>query len=114
MIVAASRVPFAEVLVTGVVLSAGVLVTGVGFLAGVSLEEVLLVGGFAGVVTSVPLLIAFCKAPSLVDANGQPFPGPFKFWIVMDAAVILADSSCVELPVGKETLTEGLLTANPA
>ena len=50
----------------------------------------------------------------LVDANGQPFPGPFRFWIVTDAAVILADLSCFESPVGKETLTEGLLTANPA
>ena len=81
---------------------------------GVSLAEVLLAGGSEGVVTSVPLLIAFCKAPSFVDATGQPFPGPFRFWMVMEAAVILADLSCFESPVGKETLTEGLLTANPA
>lgn len=72
---------------------AGVVFTGVS--AGVSSTGVLLTGrfagGFAGVVTSVPLLTACCRAPSLVDANGQPFPGPFRFWIVMDAAVILAD-----------------------
>jgi len=130
VIVAASRVPFTGVLVAGVVLLVGVLSTGVVLLAGVLfmgvvllagvlpeevlLAGVLLAGGFAGVVSLVPSLTAFCKAPSLVDANGQPFPGPFKFWIVMDAAVILADSSCFESPVGKETLTEGLLTANPA
>jgi len=81
---------------------------------GVVLVVVLLAGGFAGVVTSVPSLTAFCKAPSLVDANGQPFPEPFRFWIVIEAAVILADLSCFESPVGNETLTEGLLTANPA
>ena len=119
MIVAASRVPFTGVLVAGVVLFVGTSFTGVVLLAGVLPEEVLLAGvllagGFAGVVSSVPLLTAFCKAPSLVDANGQPFPGPFRFWIVMDAAVILADLSGFESPVGKETLTEGLLTANPA
>ena len=105
VMVSASGVPFVEVLfagvVTRVVLLAGVLLVGVG-------DE------SAGVVTSVPLLIACCKAPSLVDANGQPFPGPFKFWMVIEAAVILPDLSCFESPVGKVTLTVGLLTANPA
>jgi len=132
VIVAASGVPPDGVSVAGVVLFAGVsskvvfpagVVVAGGFagvvlfagvsLEGVSLAGVSLAGGSAGVVTSVPSLIAFCKAPSLVDANGQPFPGPFRFWIVMEAAVILADLSCFESPVGKEMLTEGLLTANP-
>ena len=119
MIVAASGVPFAGVLLSGVVLLVevvllvGVLSTRV-LLAGVLSTEVLLAGGFAGVATSVPSLTACCKAPSLVDANGQPFPGPFRFWIVIDAALILADLSCFELPVGKVTFTVGLLTANPA
>lgn len=102
MMVAGSGLPFAGVLFTGVTLT-GVLFTGV-----------LLAGGLGGAAPSVPSLIAFCKAPSLVDTNGQPFPGPFRFWMVIAAAVILADLSCFESPVGKETLTEGLLTANPA
>lgn len=110
MIVAGSGVPFAGVLLTGVT-SSWVL------LAGVFLTGVLLTGGEfvgEGVGTSVPASTAFCKAPSLVDANGQPFPGPFRFWRVMAAAFILADLSCFESLVGKEILTEGLLTANPA
>ena len=114
VIVAASGIPLARVPFAGVGLFGGVELAGVELFAG---EELLagglFAGGFAGVVT-FPLLIACCKAPSLVDANGQPFPGPFKFWMVIDAAVILPDSSCFESPVGKETLTVGLLTANPA
>ena len=122
MIVAASGIPFARVPLSGVGLFGGVvLFVGVVLLVGVELfagEELfvrgLLAEGFSGVVTLFPLLTACCKAPSLVDANGQPFPGPFKFWMVIDAAVILPDSSCFVSPVGKETLTVGLLTANPA
>lgn len=103
---------------TGVLVAGGVL-TGVLFTGGVMIGVlftgvVLLAGKFAGVVTSVPASIAFCKAPSLVDANGHPFPGPFKFWIVMEAAVILPDLSCFESPVGNETFTVGLFTAIPA
>ena len=110
MIVVASGVPFADVLLVEVGVS-----TRVEFSASVELFGVgLLVGGSAGVLTSVPLLIACCNAPSLVDANGQPFPGPFKFWMVIAAAVILPDLSCFESPVGKVTFTAGLLTANPA
>ena len=120
MIVAASTVPFAGVL-SGWVLLTGV-VSGWVLLAGVLFGWVLLVGVLSGWVlftevfgvTAVPALTACCKAPSLVDANGQPFPGPFRFWMVTDAALILADWSGIESPVGKETLTEGLLTANPA
>ena len=120
MIVAASGIPLARVPLAGVglfggaaLLAGAVLFAGVEFFAGEELfVGVLSAEGFAGVVT-FPLLIACCKAPSLVDANGQPFPGPFKFWMVIDAAVILPDSSCFVSPVGKETLTAGLLTANP-
>jgi len=125
--VAGSGIPFAGVSFTGGVstgvlltggVSTGVLLTGGVstrvLLAGGASTGVLFAGGFGGVVTSVPSLISFCKAPSLVDANGQPFPGPFKFWMVMEAALILADLSCFESPVGKETATEGLLTASPA
>lgn len=107
VIVAASGVSSTGVLFTGGV-STRVLLAG-----GVS-TGVLFAGGFGGVATSVPSLIAFCKAPSLVEANGQPFPGPFRFWMVMEAALILADLSCFESPVGNEILTEGLLTASPA
>lgn len=117
MIVVASGVPFAGVLFEGVGVSTRVgPLVGVEVLAGgvELLAGGVLVGGFAGVVTSVPLLIACCNAPSFVDANGQPFPGPFKFWMVIEAAVILPDLSCFESPVGKVTLTVGLLTANPA
>lgn len=123
VIVAASGAPFDGVLfaggvLTGVLIAGGVLTkvlfTG-GVLIGVLFTGVVpFAGGFAGVVTSVPASIAFCKAPSLVDANGHPFPGPFKFWIVIEAAVILPDLSCFESPVGNETFTEGLFTANPA
>lgn len=105
MIVAVSGIPFADLLFVEVEVS-----TRVELLASVGL----FVGELAGVPTSVPLLIACCKAPSLVDANGQPFPGPFKFWMVIEAAVILPDLSCFESPVGKATFTVGLLTANPA
>ena len=112
MIVAGSGVPFAGVLLAGVTLT-WVLLAG-GLLAGGLFAGGLLAGGFEGGVTSVPASIAFCKAPSLVDANGQPFPGPFRFWRVIAAALTLADLSCFESPVGKEILTEGLLTANPA
>ena len=128
VIVAGSGVPFAGVLLAGGTLTGGLLAGGLlaggvlaggllagGVLAGGLLTGVLLAGGeLVGVGTSVPASIAFCRAPSFVDTNGQPFPGPFKFWRVMEAALTLADLSCFESPVGKEILTEGLLTANPA
>ena len=79
-----------------------------------SLAGMLLAGGFVGGVTSVPASMAFFKAPRLVDASGQPFPGPFRFWRVIAAASTLADLSSFESPMGKGTLTKGLLTANPA
>ena len=118
VMVAGSGVPLGGVSFAGVEFAGVVLFAGGGF-AGLELFAgvVLLAGGmFAGgpLELLVPSFIACCKAPSLVDANGQPFPGPFKFWIVMEAAVTLADLSCFESLVGKETLTVGLLTANPA
>lgn len=38
---------------------------------------------------------------------GQPFPGPLRFWRVTVAASMRAALSVFELPVGKETATEG-------
>ena len=70
--------------------------------------------GGLGAGASVPSLIAFCCKERVVETAGHPFPGPFKFWRVMVAAVILADLSALESPVGKDTETVGLLTAFPA
>jgi hypothetical protein len=50
----------------------------------------------------------------VVDAAGQPTPGPFRFWIVTKAASIRAAFDAFELSVGNETDTEGLWTAWPA
>lgn len=63
---------------------------------------------------SVPASIAFCCEGKVVETTGQPFPGPFKFWRVMAAALSLADFSALESPVGKDTGTVGLLSAFPA
>ena len=71
-------------------------------------------GGLGAGETSVPALIAFCCNGKVVETTGHPFPGPFKFWSVMDAAVSRADLSALELPVGKDTDTLGLLRAFPA
>jgi hypothetical protein len=52
----------------------------------------------------VPIIsIAFCCAPNVVETMGHPFPGPFKFCKVTEAAFNLADRECVELSVGKDT-----------
>jgi hypothetical protein len=92
VIVAASGVPLASFTTA---LFAGVLLTGVistwVLLAGGVLTGGVLAGGFAEEETPVPWSIAFWRAPSLVDTKGQPFPGPFRFWMVIEAALILAD-----------------------
>ena len=49
-------------------------------------------------------------APSVVDVLGQPTPGPLRFWRVTVAASMRAAWSAFELPVGKDTATEGLAT----
>ena len=64
--------------------------------------------------TSVPASIAFCCNGNVVETTGHPFPGPFRFWRVMEAAVSLADLSALESPVGNDTDTVGLLRAFPA
>ena len=40
---------------------------------------------------AVPSWIAFCTATKVVDAAGQPTPGPRKFWRVTRAALIRAN-----------------------
>lgn len=62
----------------------------------------------AGVVAawlSGSALMAFCCAANVVAATGHPFPGPFRFWRVIEAAVNRADWEFLELSSGKETLT---------
>jgi hypothetical protein len=57
---------------------------------------------------------ALCWARRVVDAAGQPFPGPFKFWRVTREAWILAILLALLLSVGKLSPTLGLLTTWPA
>ena len=57
---------------------------------------------------------AFCCAKSVVDATGQPSPGPFRFWRVSIAAWTRAAFEAVLLSAGKDTFSEGLCTAWPA
>ena len=57
---------------------------------------------------------AFSCAKSVVDATGQPSPGPFRFWRVTIAAWIRAACEAVLLSAGKDTFIEGLCTAWPA
>lgn len=107
-----------EVLFTGGVLigvffTGGVL-TGVLFTGLVLLPGILLAGGLALVLISVPASIAFCCNGKVVETTGHPFPGPFKFCRVIEAAVSLADLSALESPVGKDTETLGLFRAFPA
>ena len=54
---------------------------------------------------------AFCLATNVVLAAGHPFPGPFKFCKVINAAVIRVLWLWFELSVWNETFTEGLVTA---
>lgn len=62
----------------------------------------------------MPSWIAFCCARNVVEAAGQPTPGPLRFWRVTIAACRRVSWEFLELSVGKETATEGLLTAFPA
>jgi len=62
----------------------------------------------------LPALIAFCCNGNVVETTGHPFPGPFKFCRVTEAALSLADLSPLESPVGKDTDTVGFLSAFPA
>jgi hypothetical protein len=71
-------------------------------------------GAGAGVGGAVPSWIAFCWARNVVEAAGQPTPGPLRFWRVTSAACIRVSWDSLEPSVGKETATEGLLTAFPA
>ena len=56
----------------------------------------------------------FCLANNVVLTAGHPFPGPFKFCRVINAAFIRVLWLWFELSVGNVTLTEGLFTAIPA
>lgn len=60
------------------------------------------------------LSIAACWATQVVAAMGQPTPAPFKFWRVTAAALNRALMEAVELSVGKEMGTVGLLMTFPA
>jgi hypothetical protein len=55
-----------------------------------------------------------CCATKVVEAAGQPFPGPFKFWSVTREAWMWATLDALSCPVGKVTGIEGLFTAWPA
>jgi hypothetical protein len=57
---------------------------------------------------------AFACAPSVVAANGQPLPGPFKFWSVTTAALMRPSLSWTLSPVRKLIFTVGFMTAFPA
>ena len=57
---------------------------------------------------------AFCLANNVVLTAGHPFPGPFKFCRVINAAFIRVLWLWFELSVGNVILTEGLFTAIPA
>jgi len=57
---------------------------------------------------------ALCLANNVVLAAGHPFPGPFKFCKVINAAVIRALWLSFESSVGNPTSTEGLFRAFPA
>jgi hypothetical protein len=59
------------------------------------------------------LIAAFC-AENVVDATGHPLPGPFRFWSVTAAAFKRASCEALELSVGKDSCTEGLLRTWPA
>jgi hypothetical protein len=50
----------------------------------------------------------------VVLANGQPWPGPLRFWSVTAAALMRACWSALLLPVGKLIATLGLWIALPA
>lgn len=58
--------------------------------------------------------MAFCCAENVVDATGQPWPGPFRFCRVTAAALRRASCEFVELSSGKVSLTVGLLMTKPA
>ena len=64
--------------------------------------------------TFVPVIIACCCIGKVVETTGHPFPGPPRFWRVIEAAVSLADWSALESPVGKVTETAGFFRAFPA
>lgn len=51
---------------------------------------------------------------NVVDAAGQPLPGPLRFCSVTSDATMRAAWDCFELSVGNETGTLGLLIALPA
>jgi hypothetical protein len=54
------------------------------------------------------------RTSNVVEAAGQPTPGPFKFCNVTSEAWILAALDAFELSVGNDTGTLGLLIAWPA
>jgi len=53
-------------------------------------------------------------AENVVDAAGQPTPGPLRFWSDEIAVWSLVICEAVELSVGKGAATAGLLTSWPA
>lgn len=61
-----------------------------------------------------PACIACCCAEKVVETIGQPTPGPFRFCKVTAAALRRASCEAVELEVGKERPTVGLVTTWPA
>lgn len=58
--------------------------------------------------------MAFCWATHVVAAMGQPTPSPFKFWRVTAAALKRVSIDALELSVGNEKGTDGLLMTFPA
>lgn len=60
------------------------------------------------------LSIACLCALNVVDAAGQPTPGPLKFCKVTAAAFRRASCDAFELSVGNDMVMVGFLTACPA
>jgi hypothetical protein len=58
--------------------------------------------------------IASRCATKVVEAAGQPMPGPFKLCSVTMAVSMRVSCEVLELSIGKETATEGLFTTRPA
>ena len=63
---------------------------------------------------SWPASIAFCCSGNVVETTGQPLPGPLRFCSVTAAAFRRAFCAPLELSVGKERRTLGLVRTWPA
>lgn len=71
-------------------------------------------GAGAALLPDAASSIAACWATHVVEAMGHPTPSPFKFWRVTAAALKRASIDAVELSVGNEIGTDGLLMTFPA